>query len=131
MGGQGERVLGFCDLELPATDFPVGFSFDTENVNFPLKGLRFLGLISMVDPPRTAVPDAVAKCRSAGVKVVMVTGDHPITAEAIAKAVGIISPGNKTAHDIAKERGVRTSQVSLEESEVVEKLIFTSCFTPI
>jgi sodium/potassium-transporting ATPase subunit alpha len=61
----------------------------------------------------------------------MVTGDHPITAEAIAKAVGIISPGNKTAHDIAKERGVRTSQVSLEESEVVDKLIFTSCFTPI
>uniref|UniRef100_A0A1I7XM83 Sodium/potassium-transporting ATPase subunit alpha-3 n=1 Tax=Heterorhabditis bacteriophora TaxID=37862 RepID=A0A1I7XM83_HETBA len=37
--------------------------------------------MSMIDPPRAAVPDAVAKCRSAGIKVVMVTGDHPITAK--------------------------------------------------
>lgn len=48
----------------------------------------------MVDPPKSSVPDAVAKCRSAGIKVVMVTGDHPITAAAIAKNVGIISEGN-------------------------------------
>lgn len=47
----------------------------------------------MIDPPRAAVPDAVAKCRSAGIKVIMVTGDHPITAKAIAKSVGIISEG--------------------------------------
>ncbi|CBY31018.1 unnamed protein product [Oikopleura dioica] len=45
----------------------------------------------MIDPPRAAVPDAVAKCRSAGIKVIMVTGDHPITAKAIARSVGIIS----------------------------------------
>jgi len=43
-----------------------------------------------------AVPDAVAKCRSAGIKVIMVTGDHPITAKAIAKSVGIISEGNRS-----------------------------------
>lgn len=47
----------------------------------------------MIDPPRAAVPDAVSKCRSAGINVVMVTGDHPITAKAIAKQVGIISSG--------------------------------------
>lgn len=52
-----------------------------------------MGLMSMIDPPRAAVPDAVAKCRSAGIKVIMVTGDHPITAKAIAKSVGIISEG--------------------------------------
>lgn len=45
------------------------FSFDADEPNFPLDGLRFLGLISMIDPPRAAVPDAVAKCRSAGIKV--------------------------------------------------------------
>ena len=56
--------------------------FDADEVNFPLEGLRFVGLISMIDPPRAAVPDAVAKCRSAGIKVIMVTGDHPITATA-------------------------------------------------
>ena len=37
----------------------------------------------MIDPPRAAVPNAVAKCRSAGIKVVMVTGDHPVTAKVI------------------------------------------------
>ncbi len=47
--------------------------------------------MSMIDPPKSSVPDAVAKCRSAGIKVIMVTGDHPITAAAIARQVGIIS----------------------------------------
>ena len=59
----------------------------------PLENLCFVGLMSMIDPPRAAVPDAVSKCRSAGIKVIMVTGDHPITAKAIARGVGIISEG--------------------------------------
>ncbi|CAI4223314.1 unnamed protein product [Auanema sp. JU1783] len=111
LGGMGERVLGFCDFKLPKDQFPKGFKFDTEDVNFPLKGLRFVGLMSMIDPPRAAVPDAVAKCRSAGIKVVMVTGDHPITAKAIAKSVGIISEGTETVEDIAARRGIPVDQV--------------------
>jgi len=59
--------------------YPLGYPFDADDQNFPLTGLRFVGLMSMIDPPRAAVPDAVAKCRSAGIKVIMVTGDHPIT----------------------------------------------------
>lgn len=93
LGGLGERVLGFCDYTLPSDKFPVGFKFNADDPNFPVDGLRFVGLMSMIDPPRAAVPDAVAKCRSAGIKVIMVTGDHPITAKAIAKSVGIISEG--------------------------------------
>ncbi|VDL98728.1 unnamed protein product [Schistocephalus solidus] len=116
LGGIGERVLGFCDLRLPIQDFPKGFVFDVETQNFPIDGLRFVGLMSMIDPPRAAVPDAVSKCRSAGIKVVMVTGDHPITAKAIAKGVGIISDGNKTVEDIAAERGVPVSQVNPREA---------------
>jgi len=69
LGGLGERVLGFCDLSLPAEQFPPGFQFDADEENFPLTGLRFVGLMSMIDPPRAAVPDAVTKCRSAGIKV--------------------------------------------------------------
>jgi len=69
LGGLGERVLGFCDLGLPAEQFPAGFQFDADEENFPLTGLRFVGLMSMIDPPRAAVPDAVTKCRSAGIKV--------------------------------------------------------------
>merc|ERR1712218_14190 len=83
LGGLGERVLGFCDFSLPANKYPIGYPFDPDEENFPLNGLRFVGLMSMIDPPRAAVPDAVSKCRSAGIKVIMVTGDHPITAKAI------------------------------------------------
>merc|ERR1739844_356434 len=117
LGGMGERVLGFCDFQLPADKFPQGFGFDTNDVNFPLEGLRFVGLMSMIDPPRAAVPDAVAKCRSAGIKVIMVTGDHPITAKAIAKNVGIISEGNKTVEEIAEELGVPTQEVNPRDAK--------------
>ncbi|ESO10963.1 hypothetical protein HELRODRAFT_156333 [Helobdella robusta] len=96
LGNIGDRVLGFCDLELPKDSYPRGFEFNADDINFPVTGLRFLGLISMVDPPRANVPDAVRKCRSAGIKVIMVTGDHPTTAMAIAKNVGIITEGEAT-----------------------------------
>ena len=69
LGGLGERVLGFCELPLSPREYPIGFPFDGDEINFPDTKLCFLGLISMIDPPRAAVPDAVAKCRSAGIKV--------------------------------------------------------------
>lgn len=58
LGGLGERVLGFCDLRLPASEYGRGYSFDSDEVNFPVSNLRFLGLMSMIDPPRAAVPEA-------------------------------------------------------------------------
>merc|ERR1712003_162862 len=116
LGGLGERVLGFCDYMLPADKYPVGYPFDAEDVNFPLEGLRFVGLMSMIDPPRAAVPDAVAKCRSAGIKVIMVTGDHPITAAAIARSVGIISEGTETIEDVAARKGVEVKDVNPREA---------------
>merc|ERR1719317_1653430 len=111
LGGLGERVLGFCDMILPADKYPVGYPFDADEENFHLEGL-----MSMIDPPRAAVPDAVAKCRSAGIKVIMVTGDHPITAKAIARSVGIISEGNKTVEDIAAERKCDVKDVDKREA---------------
>ncbi|KAF7244310.1 Sodium/potassium-transporting ATPase subunit alpha-2 [Varanus komodoensis] len=117
LGGLGERVLGFCHCYLPERPFPRGFKFDVEKVNFPLNKLCFVGLISMIDPPRAAVPDAVSKCRSAGIKVIMVTGDHPITAKAIAKGVGIISEGNETVEDIAARLHVPVGEVNPREAQ--------------
>ncbi|KAG4066844.1 hypothetical protein HA402_012911 [Bradysia odoriphaga] len=117
LGSLGERVLGFCDLMLPADQYPNGFEFDTDTINFPIQNLRFVGLISMIDPPRAAVPDAVSKCRSAGIKVIMVTGDHPITAKAIARCVGIISAGNETVEDIAKRLNIPASSVNPREAK--------------
>ncbi|XP_055866706.1 sodium/potassium-transporting ATPase subunit alpha-like isoform X3 [Biomphalaria glabrata] len=117
LGSLGERVLGLCDYILPASQFPLGFQFDAETQNFPVSGLRFVGLMSMIDPPRSAVPGAVAKCRSAGIKVIMVTGDHPITAKAIAIGVGIISVDSKTVEDIAAERGIPVEEVDPREAK--------------
>lgn len=117
MGGMGERVLGFADLVLPKEQYPQYYEFSTAPPNFPLTNLRFLGLISMIDPPRAAVPDAVAKCRTAGVRVIMVTGDHPITAKAIARSVGIIQ--NSTAKDIARKRGVPISDVDPRQASAI------------
>jgi sodium/potassium-transporting ATPase subunit alpha len=67
--------------------------------------LTFVGLISLIDPPREAVPPSVLNCRRAGVKVVMVTGDHPETAAAIARMVNIIQPTAKTIQQYAEENG--------------------------
>lgn len=124
LGGMGERVLGFAHLHLDAEKYPKGFAFDTDNMNFPSgdlkggeQGLVFVGLMAMIDPPRAAVPDAVAKCRSAGIKVIMVTGDHPITAKAIARSVGIISEGNKTVDDIALEKGIPVKEVNKRDAK--------------
>ncbi|XP_078100168.1 sodium/potassium-transporting ATPase subunit alpha-1-like [Sander vitreus] len=117
LGGLGERVLGFCHFNLPDDEVPVGFHFDTDEVNFPTENLCFIGLMSMIDPPRAAVPDAVSKCRSAGIKVIMVTGDHPITAKAIAKGVGIISEGNETVEDIAARLNVPVSEVNPRDAK--------------
>lgn len=56
-------------------------------------GLRLVGVVGLEDPPRDDVPDALAACRRAGIKVAMVTGDHPATAAAIADEVGLHLPG--------------------------------------
>merc|ERR1719320_2013036 len=94
----GERVLGFCMPLLPKAMWVENkFEGDNDsNCNFPAKGdltgLTYVGMMSMIDPPRPGVPEAVASCQSAGIRVIMVTGDHPLTAQAIAKKVGIIHP---------------------------------------
>ncbi|XP_028281860.1 potassium-transporting ATPase alpha chain 1 isoform X2 [Parambassis ranga] len=116
LGGLGERVLGFCHLYLNEKEYPRGFRFDADEMNFTTSGLCFAGLISMIDPPRATVPDAVMKCRTAGIRVIMVTGDHPITARAIAANVGIISEGSETVEDIAQRKRIPVEQVNKREA---------------
>ena len=59
------------------------------------KDLTFLGLVGMIDPPREEARDAVAVCREAGIRPVMITGDHVVTASAIAKNLGILQDGDR------------------------------------
>jgi len=73
------RVLGFAYKELKGVDAK----------SDPEKEMVFVGLQAMLDPPRREVKDAVEKCNTAGIKVVMITGDHITTAKAVAKELGI------------------------------------------
>ena len=63
----------------------------------PYEDLTFLGLVAMLDPPRAGVADAIGRCRDAGLKVVMVTGDHAATARSIAEQVGLIDTAEHEA----------------------------------
>ena len=84
MAAKGYRVLGFACRhwdELPGNP-------DSETHE---NGLQFLGLTSIIDPPRDEVIDAVAQCKTAGIVPVMITGDHPLTAKTIAERIGILS----------------------------------------
>lgn len=78
---EGQRVLGFAMRRLPAA--PEAFGFDQ------VSDLVFLGVIGFIDPPRDEAIAAVADCRSAGIAVKMITGDHAATAAAIARQLGI------------------------------------------
>jgi Ca2+-transporting ATPase len=76
MAGRGLRVLAVATGEGPEE-----------------AGLTLLGIIGMADPPRSEAIEAVALARDAGIKTIMITGDHPITAQAIARELGILAPG--------------------------------------
>jgi sodium/potassium-transporting ATPase subunit alpha len=115
LGGMGERVLGFCDLRLDPEVYNSNYKFDMEHISFPVRNLRFLGFFSLIDPPKPSVPEAVSKCRTAGISVYMVTGDHPITAKAIAQSVGIIT--EETKEDIAKRLHVPVDQVNPRDAK--------------
>jgi Ca2+-transporting ATPase len=77
LGAKGLRVLAFAKRTQPLPDDP------------PFEDLTFLGLVGLEDPPRADVPDAIAACHAAGIRVIMITGDHSVTAHSIAKLVGL------------------------------------------
>lgn len=81
---QGLRVLGVARRALPEGADAPSRREDAE------RELCFLGLVAMADPPRPEIAEAVARCHAAGIRVVLVTGDHALTAEAIAREVGIV-----------------------------------------
>jgi magnesium-transporting ATPase (P-type) len=85
MAKEALRVLGLAYKSVPKDKT----SLSSED----LEGMTFLGLQGMIDPPREEAIEAVAKCKRAGIRVLMITGDHPRTAEAIAGQLGIQTSG--------------------------------------
>ncbi|VXB98466.1 cation-translocating P-type ATPase [Massilia sp. 9I] len=93
MGRQGLRVLAVAEargLALPLPEDPAALPY------------RLLGLVALADPLRDDIPAAVADCRRAGVRVVMITGDHPETAAAIARQAGLENGATLTGPEIAR-----------------------------
>jgi len=88
MAARGLRVLGVARGRWTGTTTPVGGSpsWPVSQHDFDF---QFLGLVALADPPRPEVPAALAECRRARVRVIMMTGDHPATARAIARQVGL------------------------------------------
>ena len=130
---KGERVIGLSYKRLSPIDYPPDYVFriekeDKDNprtkgqdprCNFPLNDLTFVGLIAMEDPPRDGVRDAIAKCHTAGIKVIMVTGDQALTAASIAHQIGIIEDLDDAPELIQK----REKLDSLEEAEAKSNTI--------
>jgi len=81
-GRAGHRVLAFAQLELPAAVH----ALTRDQVEHDL---TFVGIVALMDPPRAEAIEAIAQCREAGVRVVMITGDHGATASAIAQQIGL------------------------------------------
>ncbi|ADC63350.1 cation-translocating P-type ATPase [Allochromatium vinosum] len=128
--GAPETVLGLCATQLDADGRTVsldaasylsaaqgfarqalrtlGFAFkevDADHVDLlhaDLSGLTFAGLQGMIDPPKPSAIEAVAKCKSAGIRTVMVTGDHPDTAQAVAAQLGITADQVITGAQLAE-----------------------------
>jgi len=84
----GRKVIAcaWADMDPAIWSQPRG---DTDDADEPEQGFRFSGLLAFEDPVREGVSDAVARCLQAGIRVIMVTGDHPDTANAIARSIGL------------------------------------------
>lgn len=137
-GGMGERVLAFAYLDLDPSKFNKAYKFDMKNWKsfgeaykgvsyssyadqegtFPMHDLVLCGVVSLNDPPRPKVDISVDKCRQAGIKVIMVTGDQPPTAAAIAEKVNIIKHPEREYNKM-KENGMSDKQAMEESTGIV------------
>jgi sodium/potassium-transporting ATPase subunit alpha len=109
MAQQGLRVIGFAWRPLAPGEPPQE------------SGLVFSGMIGLRDPPRPEVSEAIERCRSAGIQVIMVTGDHPDTAAAIAREIGLVRDADPVViHGEALQRMTPAQlQLALESREIL------------
>jgi Ca2+-transporting ATPase len=88
MAQEALRVLGLAYRRLPGVPDLESDDADPE--------LVWVGLVGLIDPPRPEARQAVSQCRQAGIRVIMITGDHPVTALAVAREVGLVSQGQES-----------------------------------
>lgn len=108
LAARGERVLGFALKPVAAEHGTV----ETGHVN---EGLILIGLVGFIDPPREEAIEAVKACKQAGIRVVMITGDHALTAKAIARALGLADdPHVLTGRDLEEMDDLALKKAALE-----------------
>ena len=108
MAQEALRVLALAYRRLPEVPDLESADADPE--------LVWVGLVGMIDPPRPEARRAVDQCRQAGIRVIMITGDHPVTALAVAREVGLIPPGTTSRAVITGPELNRLSDPELKEA---------------
>jgi Ca2+-transporting ATPase len=122
MAAKALRVIAVAYRELPEDETVEYTTGDVE------KGLVFVGLFGMSDPPREEVKEAIEQCKTAGIKPIMITGDHKLTALAIADELGIIS---KPLNDEKVLTGADLEKMSEEEfANIVDDVVVYSRVSP-
>ena len=120
MAMQALRNLGFAYRELPES----ANSFDEKIEN----DMTFVGIMGMIDPPREEVKDAISLCRNAGIKVVMVTGDHKLTAVAVAKELNLVGENEAPSQVLT---GQELDKISDEQlTQMVENVVIYARVSP-
>ncbi|KAI6183429.1 Cation-ATPase-N domain-containing protein [Aphelenchoides bicaudatus] len=117
-GENGRRVIGFAHLQF--TD-DVDKKFDADKNNFPFSNLVFIGICAIIDPPRDETAKAIQQCKEAGIKVFMVTGDHHVTAAAIARQIGLTV--DKTADGKDDWEVIKGEEISKLSSEDWDRIV--------
>ena len=103
MASRGQRVLAYAMRSLSA---------ETDRSSLE-RNMTFLGLVGLEDPPRPDVSEAIARCRDASIKVIMVTGDHPDTARAIGREIGLVRSSTATVITGRRLHGLSDSELRL------------------
>ena len=109
MADAGLRVLAFAHCAV------------TEDTVSEERGMTLSGLVGLEDPPRAQVPDAIARCATAGIRIIMVTGDHPHTALAIARQIGLVKTDQPVVINGDELRSISPShlQLALDAKEII------------
>ncbi|KAK7037531.1 hypothetical protein VNI00_011023 [Paramarasmius palmivorus] len=117
MASRGHRVIACAQSLLPGDQYPVDHAFSKTDGQYPSSDYCFVGLVSLEDPPKHGVREAIGTLRLAGIKVMMVTGDHPKTAEAIARKINLIL--GDTRETLAAKTGRPIEEIYDDEVDAV------------
>jgi len=122
LASKGERVIGFAKLHLPIESYPLGFPFckaKQNQFNVRLHNLTFLGLVSLVDPPKESIFESIQLCRLSGIQVIMITGDQIATATAVARSLNIIPQNVRTVHEVIQEKDCSWEEAFIQAQAIV------------